>query len=245
MELLVLQYIRDSGNMGIGLGDLKRRTSLQYPTVGAFHLFKILRNLESRQVIKKVNAQSVNRMVYMLYDLEPHRDITGTPSPTEAARPSTSSSDAGAAAGSLTALDFSSMRVRELKAYLQARRVDMNDVLERSELETLCEATRRAALGDPPRAASGRACAGPSSATTTGQPEEAGEEEKEAPPACVQCGKTEAEAREEGGKLRICSLCHAKTERYCCRECQVAHWPTHRRSCAGYERKRKKGKARE
>ena len=154
-------------------------------------------------------------------------------------------SDAAAAAGSLTALDFSSMRVRELKAYLQARRVDMNDVLERSELETLCEATRRAALGDPPRAASGRACAGPSSATTTGQPEEAGEEEKEAPPACVQCGKTEAEAREEGGKLRICSLCHAKTERYCCRECQVAHWPTHRRSCAGYERKRKKGKARE
>ena len=44
-------------------------------------------------------------------------------------------------------LDFSSMRVGELKAYLQARRVDMSGVLERVEVEALCEATRLANPG--------------------------------------------------------------------------------------------------
>ena len=34
-ELLVLQYIRDSGNMGIWIRDLKARTNLQQPTVRA------------------------------------------------------------------------------------------------------------------------------------------------------------------------------------------------------------------
>ena len=37
LELLtVLQYICDSGNMGIWLGDLKRRTNLHYPTLDTF-----------------------------------------------------------------------------------------------------------------------------------------------------------------------------------------------------------------
>ena len=39
---------------------------------------KILKNLEGRQVIKAVKSvQSKNRKVFMLFDLEPHRDITG------------------------------------------------------------------------------------------------------------------------------------------------------------------------
>ena len=59
--------------------------------------------------------------------------------------------------------------------------------------------------------------------------------------ACAHCGKTSADAKAEGGKLRSCSgCCNAKAKgadvvppRYCSRACQVAAWPQHRRKCAG------------
>uniref|UniRef100_A0A7R9TEA1 DNA-directed RNA polymerase III subunit RPC6 n=2 Tax=Viridiplantae TaxID=33090 RepID=A0A7R9TEA1_9VIRI len=72
-ELLVLQIIKEHGNQGIWIRDLKARCNLQQPQVS-----KILKSLEGRQVIKAVKSvQSKNRKVYMLFELEPSRDITG------------------------------------------------------------------------------------------------------------------------------------------------------------------------
>ena len=59
--------------------------------------------------------------------------------------------------------------------------------------------------------------------------------------ACARCGKTSAEAKAEGGKLRSCSACRSAKEeganvvppRYCSRACQVAAWPQHKHECAG------------
>ena len=51
------------------------------------------------------------------------------------------------------------------------------------------------------------------------------------PRACSHCGKSADEVKREGGKLRLCARCNDLATRYCCRECQVAHWPAHKVNC--------------
>eukprot|EP01104_Vermistella_antarctica_P010888 TRINITY_DN2956_c0_g1_i1.p1 TRINITY_DN2956_c0_g1~~TRINITY_DN2956_c0_g1_i1.p1 ORF type:complete len:288 (+),score=68.34 TRINITY_DN2956_c0_g1_i1:176-1039(+) len=72
-ERLVYQLIQAEGNMGICTKDVRIRSSLQQ-----HHLTKILKGLENRQLIKHVKgiASKIKR-VYMLWDLEPSRVITG------------------------------------------------------------------------------------------------------------------------------------------------------------------------
>jgi len=72
-ETLVYQIIQAGGNMGIWTKELKMQSNLQQPQIS-----KILRSLEGRQLIKAVKSvASKNRKVYMLYELEPSREITG------------------------------------------------------------------------------------------------------------------------------------------------------------------------
>lgn len=72
-EMLVYQLIQQSGNMGLWTKDLKTRSNLQQPQIN-----KILKVLESRKLIKAVKSvASSNRKVYMLFELEPSREITG------------------------------------------------------------------------------------------------------------------------------------------------------------------------
>mmetsp|Transcript_31278 Transcript_31278/g.99768 ORF Transcript_31278/g.99768 Transcript_31278/m.99768 type:complete len:291 (+) Transcript_31278:254-1126(+) len=72
-ELLVYQIIQQSGNMGIWTKDLKMRSNLQQPQIN-----KILKVLETRKLIKAVKSvANKNRKVYMLFELEPSREITG------------------------------------------------------------------------------------------------------------------------------------------------------------------------
>ena len=42
---------------------------------------------------------------------------------------------------------------------------------------------------------------------------------------CANCGTRES----DGTKLKTCNAC--KMERYCCRDCQVSHWPRHKEAC--------------
>lgn len=58
---------------GLWTKDLKTRTNLQQA-----QLTKILRELEKRQLVKAVKSvASANRKVYMAFEVEPAREITG------------------------------------------------------------------------------------------------------------------------------------------------------------------------
>lgn len=58
---------------GIWTKDLKLQTNLQQPQIT-----KTLKNLEQRKLVKAVKSVSnASRKVYMLYELEPAREITG------------------------------------------------------------------------------------------------------------------------------------------------------------------------
>ena len=72
-DLLVYQIVKAAHNVGIWTKDLKARSNLRQPQIT-----KILKLLEARQIVKAVKSvQNRNRKVYMLYDLEPSREITG------------------------------------------------------------------------------------------------------------------------------------------------------------------------
>ncbi|KAG6557884.1 hypothetical protein Mapa_000061 [Marchantia paleacea] len=72
-DMLVYQAIQQSANQGIWTMDLKRRTNLQQPQVT-----KAIKNLETRNLIKAVKSvEHKSRKVYMLFELEPSRDVTG------------------------------------------------------------------------------------------------------------------------------------------------------------------------
>ena len=43
--------------------------------------------------------------------------------------------------------------------------------------------------------------------------------------ACANCGKAE----EGDNKLKTCTSC--KIAKYCCRDCQISHWPKHKTAC--------------
>ncbi|KAK9817314.1 hypothetical protein WJX72_012527 [[Myrmecia] bisecta] len=72
-EMLVYQHIQASGNYGIWTKDLKMKTNLAQPQIT-----KLLKVLEQRSLIKAIKSVSnANRKVYMLYELEPARELTG------------------------------------------------------------------------------------------------------------------------------------------------------------------------
>lgn len=72
-DRLIYQLIEQSGNKGIWSKDLKIRSSLQ-----VVQITKILKTLEARKLVKSVaSVASKNRKVYMLFNLEPHIDVTG------------------------------------------------------------------------------------------------------------------------------------------------------------------------
>lgn len=78
-QLLVYQVVEKAGNKGIWHKDIRSQTSLQQPA-----LKKILKNLESRQLIKSTSSiSSKTRKLYLLFDLEPAKEITGGPWYTE------------------------------------------------------------------------------------------------------------------------------------------------------------------
>lgn len=58
---------------GIWTKDLKHKSNLQQPQVA-----KILKTLESRKLVKSVKSvTSGNKKLYMLFELEPSREVTG------------------------------------------------------------------------------------------------------------------------------------------------------------------------
>ena len=67
------QIIQSSGNTGIWTKELKQKSNLPLP-----QMTKIFKALEMRKLIKGVkHVAQQNRKVYMLYELEPSREITG------------------------------------------------------------------------------------------------------------------------------------------------------------------------
>eukprot|EP00033_Pygsuia_biforma_P001017 GCRY01001162.1.p1 GENE.GCRY01001162.1~~GCRY01001162.1.p1 ORF type:complete len:313 (+),score=67.80 GCRY01001162.1:270-1208(+) len=72
-DMLLYQLIEKSGNMGIWTRDLRHRSGLQQ-----LQLNKALKILESRKLVKSIKSvASKNKKVYMLYDLEPAKELTG------------------------------------------------------------------------------------------------------------------------------------------------------------------------
>ena len=74
-DILVYQTIQESKNMGIWTRDIKNKTNLTQPKIT-----KTLKVLEERKLVKSVkNVQNASRKMYMLYSLEPAREVTGGP----------------------------------------------------------------------------------------------------------------------------------------------------------------------
>lgn len=74
-DILVYQTIQESKNMGIWTRDVKNKTNLTQPKIT-----KTLKVLEERKLVKSVkNVQNASRKMYMLYSLEPAREVTGGP----------------------------------------------------------------------------------------------------------------------------------------------------------------------
>jgi DNA-directed RNA polymerase III subunit RPC6 len=72
-EKVIYQFIEREKNTGIWIRDLRKKTNLQPNKIT-----KIIRSLMSRKLIK--SEQSIagkNKKVYMLYDLEPSKSVTG------------------------------------------------------------------------------------------------------------------------------------------------------------------------
>jgi len=72
-ELLIYQLVEKSGNMGIWIKDLRRKSNLS-----ALEIPKVLKELQKRKLIKaEKSVAATNKKVYMLYDIEPAREISG------------------------------------------------------------------------------------------------------------------------------------------------------------------------
>jgi len=74
-DLVVLQCVERGGTQGVWVRNIKVTTRLQQPQIN-----KILRKLENRKLIKPVKSVAFkNRRMYMLYELEPDKALTGGP----------------------------------------------------------------------------------------------------------------------------------------------------------------------
>ncbi|XP_070539200.1 DNA-directed RNA polymerase III subunit RPC6-like [Ptychodera flava] len=72
-EKLIYQIIEESGNKGIWIRDIRYKSNLLLTQVS-----KILKNLESKKLIKAIKSVGASkRKVYMLDNVEPDRSVTG------------------------------------------------------------------------------------------------------------------------------------------------------------------------
>lgn len=72
-EKLVYQIIEEAGNKGIWIRDIRFKSNIQMT-----QLNKILKNLESKKLIKAVKSVAASKKkVYMLFNLEPDITVTG------------------------------------------------------------------------------------------------------------------------------------------------------------------------
>ncbi|XP_063426527.1 DNA-directed RNA polymerase III subunit RPC6-like [Mytilus trossulus] len=72
-EKVVYQIIKEANNKGIWIRDIRYKSNLLLTQVN-----KILKNLESKKLIKAVKSVAASKKkVYMLYDLEPAQSVTG------------------------------------------------------------------------------------------------------------------------------------------------------------------------
>jgi len=72
-EKLIYQIIQEAGNKGIWIRDIRFKSNLVLTQVN-----KILKNLESKKLIKAVKSVAASKKkVYMLYNLEPDQSLTG------------------------------------------------------------------------------------------------------------------------------------------------------------------------
>ncbi|XP_014666987.1 PREDICTED: DNA-directed RNA polymerase III subunit RPC6-like [Priapulus caudatus] len=72
-EKLVYQIIKEAGNKGIWIRDIRYKSNLLLTQVN-----KILKSLESKKLIKAVKSVAASKKkVYMLFDVEPDRSVTG------------------------------------------------------------------------------------------------------------------------------------------------------------------------
>lgn len=72
-EKIVYEIIKEAGNKGIWIGDIRMKTNLKHTL-----LQKILKSLEVKNVTKTVKSVTNNRKMCMLYHLEPDKSITGS-----------------------------------------------------------------------------------------------------------------------------------------------------------------------
>jgi DNA-directed RNA polymerase III subunit RPC6 len=78
-QLMVYQVCEKAGNRGIWTRDIKLATNIPQHT-----LTKTLKILEQRNLIKSVRSViSKSKKLYMLYDMQPAKEITGGPWYTE------------------------------------------------------------------------------------------------------------------------------------------------------------------
>ncbi|KAJ8602062.1 hypothetical protein CTAYLR_002788 [Chrysophaeum taylorii] len=74
-QLLVLQVVQKASNTGVWLRDIKNATNLQQQTLN-----KALKVLEARKLVKTVKSvQQKTKKLYMAYELEPTREVSGGP----------------------------------------------------------------------------------------------------------------------------------------------------------------------
>jgi DNA-directed RNA polymerase III subunit RPC6 len=72
-DLLVYQLIKNASTTGIWTKDLRNKSNLSQ-----VQMSKVLKALEMRKLIKAVKSvASKNRKVYMLFELEPSKELTG------------------------------------------------------------------------------------------------------------------------------------------------------------------------
>jgi DNA-directed RNA polymerase III subunit RPC6 len=72
-DMAVLGLVEKAGNQGVWVRNLKLTTRLQLQQIN-----KILKRLENRKLVKAIKSIAFkNRRMYMLYDLEPAKEVTG------------------------------------------------------------------------------------------------------------------------------------------------------------------------
>ncbi|EED44046.1 DNA-directed RNA polymerase III, subunit 14 [Enterocytozoon bieneusi H348] len=71
-ENLILSLLEKSGPKGLWIKDIRIKANIPYN-----FLVKILKKLEQEQLIKSVKGINTNKKTYILYDIEPDKEVTG------------------------------------------------------------------------------------------------------------------------------------------------------------------------
>lgn len=71
-ENLILSLLEKSGPKGLWIKDIRIKANIPYN-----FLVKILKKLEQEQLIKSIKGINTNKKTYILYDIEPDKEVTG------------------------------------------------------------------------------------------------------------------------------------------------------------------------